>query len=212
MGTHRRRPEEDAARAVIKGTLGLPVELNDTCKAQSAWDFTIDPDGEPQALEVVRCVDLKSKKNAAAAHRHTGNGIRIDGLRRMWQIQINDERHPIYSQLKKKLPAPLLAAEAAGLSEVEAYDRWSIDKPTVQPIATALAQLRIERAWRSTPAAPKTRGWWAWPTHSASAQHWVPSPDSRSWRSTSTARTPPMSARSSQAADVPGAMPSSGSR
>jgi hypothetical protein len=138
MGSDRHRPEEDAARAVIEATLGLAVELHDKGKAQSAWDFTIDPDGDPQALEVVQCVDPKSKKAGAAAQQHTGRGMRIDGLRRIWQVQINDERHPIYSQLKGRLAGPLLAAEAAGLSWVDARDCWSIDKPTVQPIAAAL--------------------------------------------------------------------------
>lgn len=39
-------------------------------------------------------MDLKSKQIAAAAHQHTGRGSRADGLRRMWQVQINDDRRP----------------------------------------------------------------------------------------------------------------------
>jgi hypothetical protein len=158
MGSDHHRPEEDAARAVIQATLGLPVELNDTGKTPSAWDFTIDPHGEPQALEVVRCVDARSRKNGAAAERHTGEGIRIDGLHRRWTVQINDERHPIYGLLAQQLRRPLLAAEAAGLSTVQSRDWSSFHKPQIQPIAAALGQLRVEQAYAVDARTPEDEG------------------------------------------------------
>src|SRR3954466_4788961 len=84
MGAHRDRPEEDFARKVIEQTLGLPVQLHDTGKAASAWDFTIDPDGDPQAVEVVRFVDSESIKNAVAARKYMSEGVRLQGLRRIY--------------------------------------------------------------------------------------------------------------------------------
>ncbi|MGY1829297.1 hypothetical protein ACI8AA_02585 [Geodermatophilus sp. SYSU D01180] len=159
MSSSRNRPEEDLARTVIEQTLGLPVELNDTCGRQGAWDFTINPAGEPQALEVVRYLDPKSIRNAAASKRYMSGEVRIAGLRRVWQLYVDDNgRHPNYSRLKRQLRAPLLAAEAAGSTEIEAYDRWTLSKPIVQPIAAALAELNLVRAWALDAPSPDLEG------------------------------------------------------
>lgn len=147
MAARPRRPEEDAAQSIIETTLGLPVELNDTGKTSSAWDFTIDPSGEPQALEVVQCLDRRSKRNGAAAQQHAGEGMRIEGLRRRWTVQVDDERPPAYRELAQELQGPLLAAEAADLSTVSASDWSAFHHPQLQQIAATLNRLRIQQAY-----------------------------------------------------------------
>lgn len=146
MGSDRDQPEEKTASAVVAATLGLKVRPHDVCGLQSAYDFTADPDGKPQALEVVRCANPTVLKNGKAAARYAGSALHLAGLRRVWSIFVEDDRAPVYAKLARQLQPPLLAAEAAGLSDVFAHERWSLDRPGSRPVAAALARLRIWHA------------------------------------------------------------------
>lgn len=152
MGSGQSRPEEVEAHRILAQVLGVEVQDNDLPGRTSAYDFTLDPTGDPQALEVVRHADRERVKSMRAWERYAvPQGLRVTGLSRRWWLMVLAPASPKFSRLAKALQQPLQAAEAAGCEFLQQQQRWSSRDPLVVAAASGLAELGVEQA-HSLPA------------------------------------------------------------
>src|SRR3954467_10210516 len=110
MGSGRPRPDELEAQRIVAHVLNLPLKEHDLPGRTSAYDFTIDPNGDPQALEVVRHTDRDRVKSLQAWARYAASGLQVPGLTQRWWLTVMAPASPAFKRLDRALLEPLRAA------------------------------------------------------------------------------------------------------